>query len=331
MEKTRNLGSKGVSLGVFILIFILILIVLVLVGMGVSLFEVGGNLWDMLQGIYLQIGIWLALIGIGVFLITVSIVSLHFTYSKWVFSIAKIGMILISLSLLVVIVSVLLPLLTNKTISFEECQELIDRRNIYRSIACVFVGYSPSEGATAVTLVNFIIVAIISPFVFFFYIFDDLMKDMKFPSDENARRVIAVVGAYSALRGALASYFVEFFTYGWFGMGALAFGIFMELMAWSLIKKFFTGIQEKYKIEELYDVLTGKKFVEIKDFLNTIASIGATYSWLASNIDAVKNFLTSLGYGETALELNRILSKAKDENIKHKHKYVSDEIKKLAG
>jgi len=93
----------------------------------------------------------------------------HVTKRLILLTIAKVGMVLICLSFLIVVLNVALPLLTGKTLTFEECKEVVEPGNVYKTIACIFVGYSPSPEATIVTYVNFIIVAIIAPFVFFFY------------------------------------------------------------------------------------------------------------------------------------------------------------------
>jgi hypothetical protein len=224
--------SKVVSgFAILIVIFVIILIVSVL-----SSLLVGTNIMD------IPIGLWLVLIGLGVFLTIVGVTAVKLTKRTLPLIVAKIGMAMITLSLLIVIVSLVLPLFFNKTINFQECEQLVDPKNVYKTTACVFVGYAPTPEASMVTYLNFIITAIICPFAFFYYIFKDLIGTMNFPSDKNAQNVIAFVGAYSALRGALASYFVEFFTYGWFGMGALAFGVFMMMMAWALIRKYFEAI-----------------------------------------------------------------------------------------
>lgn len=326
--KPNYFNQKGVSwLGIFIFIFILVVIAVVASYVGVYI-----KLWDILPGAYAQVGIWLALLGIGVFLIIMSLTIMQFAPSTRLFTISKIGMAMISLSLLVVILNVLMPLLTSKVMSFEECKELVATgeypENVYKTMACIFVGYSPSAGATTVTYVNFIIVAIICPFAFFYFIFDDLIADMGFPKSDNARHVIAFIGSYVALRGALASYFVEFFTYGWTGMGALAFGVFMIMMAWSIIKKFYSGVITHQQMKDLLEIITGKKFADPKTVLSIIAESQAPFDVLFSHGSELINFFKLSGYEVTAANLQRIYDSAK-EGKKDRNKYVREEIKKL--
>jgi hypothetical protein len=319
--------SKGVSgFTILIVIFVIILIVSVL-----SSLLVGMNIMDILQGMYIQIGLWLVLIGFGVFLTIVGVTAVKLTKRTLPLIVAKIGMAMITLSLLIVIVSLVLPLFFNKTINFQECEQLVDPKNVYKTTACVFVGYAPTPEASMVTYLNFIITAIICPFAFFYYIFKDLIGTMNFPSDKNAQNVIAFVGAYSALRGALASYFVEFFTYGWFGMGALAFGVFMMMMAWALIRKYFEAIILTDTMKKIFMVLSGGDVVTPKELIDLIVGSGLPYTFLGSHFPEVESTLNKLGFQSLAnqirakyLEAQQKFSKMSDRNS-----YLSKELKKL--
>jgi len=151
---------------------------------------------------------------------------------------------------------------------------------------------------------------------------------MNFPSNKDAQRVIAFTGAYVALRGALASYFVEFFTYGWFGMGALVFGVFM-MMAWSLIKKYFEGVLEYKTMDKLFDILTGKTYVTPAGLLELLASTPNPYTVIKSHLSDLKNFLVANGYDQLANEIVRIINKYQHDP-KKKGSKVRDELRKLA-
>jgi hypothetical protein len=246
--------------------------------------------------------------------------------------VSRAGLILIIASYFFLLIDVLLPTWVKKEENaIEECQQLIDVSNVLKTITCLFVGYAPSKigGATEVTYFNFIMIAIIAPFAFFFSIFRDLMDDMNFPSRSEAKNVIAFVGAYSALRGALASYFVHFFVYGWFGMGAFAFGVFMILMAWSLVGKFFKGFTYEQDVKKLLQILTGGyRPVEPKEFLKLIRDI--PFDAIKDNWPSIKSHAEA-HYGSTfANELWLAFLNAYNKK-KNKTQYWRGEIDKLIG
>jgi hypothetical protein len=252
-------------------VFILILVLLVIAYVGYTIYF---HSFGALSAVLALIGWYLLFIGVGIGLILVGIFLAFVLHRPRAgLFLSKIGLIPIIASYFFVLLNVLLPAwIKEEETAIQECEKLVDASNVLKTMTCLFVGYAPSKisGATEVTYVNFIIVAIISPFVFFFYIFRDLMNDMNFPSSNEAKNVIAFVGAYAALRGALASYFVQFFTYGWFGMGAFAFGVFMILMAWSLVGKIFKGFTYEQDVKKLLRVLGGYWLVEPKEFLNLL-------------------------------------------------------------
>jgi hypothetical protein len=278
---------------------------------------------------------YLLVIGLGIFLIMIGIVAAYvFNSPRGGLWLSRIGLILIIVSYFLVLLNVLLPTWVKKEeTAIEECQQLVDVSNVLKTITCLFVGYAPSKisGATEVTYVNFIIAAIISPFVFFFYIFRDLMNDMNFPSSNEAKNVIAFIGAYAALRGALASYFVHFFVYGWFGMGAFAFGVFMILMAWSLVGKLFKGFTYEQDVKKLLQVLTGKyRPLSPEAFLAFLSNL--TYSAVESRKGSILDFIeTNYGkYLRNRVELAlRIAESSKDKTAAWK-KGVEDIIKERA-
>ena len=274
---------------------------------------------------------YLLFIGLGIFLIMIGIVAAYVFHSaRYGLWLSRVGLILIIASYLFVLLDVLLPTWVKKEeTAITECEQLVDVSNVLKTMSCLFIGYAPSKigGATEVTYFNFIIIAIIGPFAFFFYIFRDLMNDMNFPSSNEAKNVIAFVGAYAALRGALASYFVQFFVYGWFGMGAFAFGVFMILMAWSLVGKFFKGFTYEQDVKKLLQVLTGGyRPVEPKEFLNLIYNLPfdvVEHNWPSIYTHAVAH------YGnQFANNLQLAFLNAKEKR-KHKTEAWRGEVNKL--
>jgi len=246
------------------------------------------------------IWIYLLVIGVGIFFTMLGVIILYiFNSPRIALWISRLGLILIIVSYLLLLTNVLLPLWAREEETrIEKCRNLVDLRDVYTTIACLFVGYSPTEEATEVTYFNFILTSILAPFMFFFFIFKDIMDDMKFPSSSEARNVIAFLGAYSALRGALASYFVHFFVYGWFGMGAFAFGVFMILMAWSLVGKFFKGFTYEQDVKKLLEILAGRgrpmTAVEFLSFLQDFDFSMIKSKWEAIRIHILTHFGTDL-------------------------------------
>lgn len=331
--RRENPGQKGIS-GFVILIIVLLLIILPTI---IGSYLIGTDYISLLKMVYVSVGVWFLLIGGGLFLVILSLTLLSFYKRKEVQWLAKAGMVMISLSLLVVIISFLMPLISQKTLSFEECKSLVDIRDAYRTVACLFVGYAPlgTAESTAITFINFFIVAIIAPFVFFYYIFDDLINTMQFPSSPTARKSIAFIGAYVALRGALASYFVEFFAYGWTGMGVLAFGVFMIMMVWALIRKFFNGVIVAAETQDLYKMLVGDQPVDVKEFIKLLASGPfCPYTFLTSgdNLAHVENMLNKVGQDSVALDIKNILMDAerKKKTRNARDSYVSNKLRNLA-
>jgi len=298
--RVKHLSSKGLGGLGWIIVIISILIFGSLIMTYVGL---GFNWMDLLKAIYLQVGIWFILIGGGVFLIIFSMTMMQISSSRRFYTLSKIGMVMICLSLIVILVQVIVPLFMDKVLGYEECKSFFggasstfDEKDIYRTVSCVFVGYSPTAGATAVTYVNFIIVSIIAPFVFFYYIFSDTIQTMNFPSSQGAQRAIAFIGAYSALRGALATYFVEFFAYSWYGMGVLAFGIFMMMMAWALIRKYYEAVIVSDNMKKLFQVIAGDMIVSPRELIMLINANRLPYTFLERYGGDVEGVLNKLGY-----------------------------------
>jgi len=341
--RMKHLSSKGLGpLGIMGLGPLGTVIVVVSFFLGVallfSIYGLGFNLWDIFMAIRIRIGIWFVLIGGGVVLIIFSLTMLQFSKSMNFVRLAKLGMIMITLSVVVLLVQVIVPLFSDKVLTYEECKSFIgdvsktiDEKDIYRMVSCVFAGYSPTSAATPVTYVNFIITAIIAPFVFFYYIFADLIESMNFPQNPGAQRAIAFIGAYSALRGAMASYFVEFFAYSWYGMGVLAFGVFMMMMAWSLVKRYFEDVIESEKLVKIFRILGGEIFVTKDTLFRLLCENRDTFDFLNSNVKQVEDFLTKSGYSGNVMDVNRILvaATAMRGTKRAKNNYVRNELRKI--
>lgn len=334
--KTNSIGKKGISaLQVFILIFILIVGGILFSFFGASLLS-GMSLEQaavyLVQSVTLQVGLWFAFIAGGTFLVILGITMLKISTRKFFVNIsiilARVGTILICLSILIVILDVILPLVSTKQLTYEECTGFITS-NVYGTFACIFSGYAPTSGATDITYANYLIVSVLAPFVFFYYIFDDLINQMNFPSNRDAQRAIAFVGAYAALRGALSTYFVQFFAYSWFGMGALAFGVFMTMMVWSLIRRYYAGVIEGEHMSKLFRIMTGKEPADPRDVFRALAGIGMPYANLSSHLDTWSNWFRAAGYPSIGVELERIIHEGEGKG-KERDNYVRQELERLA-
>ncbi|MEM5854876.1 MAG: hypothetical protein QW472_00955 [Candidatus Aenigmatarchaeota archaeon] len=324
--------KEGFSKGVSPLVILIVVVAILLVAFFLTSQFLNVDILKLIESFYPSIGIWFLLIGLGVFLIILGITITQFTRNISILILPKIGIALMCLSLLFVIINVFLPLITSKTLTYEECKELIDVKNAYNTIACVFVGYSPIEEATNVTYVNFIITSIILPLFFFYYIFKDIINTINFPSDENAQKVIAFVGAYSALRGFLASYFIDFFTYGWFGMGALAFGVFMIMIAWGLVKKYFENIILSENMKKLFQAISGEGMITPKELILLINTARLPYTFLQDHLKDVETFLNKIGYQGLANQIRQKMLEADNKfgkNIGKKNEWLYEELNKL--
>ena len=154
------------------------------------------------------------------------------------------------------------------------------------------------------------------------------MDDMNFPRSSEAKNVIAFVGAYSALRGALASYFVHFFIYGWFGMGAFAFGVFMILMAWSLVGKFFKGFTYEQDVKKLLEILAGRgRPMTAVEFLSFLKNFD--FSMVKEKWGAIRNYIL-IHFGMDLLnKVELALRNAESENRNKKTPRWREELEKI--
>jgi hypothetical protein len=108
----------------------------------------------------------------------------------------------------------------------------------------------------------------------------------------------------------LASYFVEFFTYGWFGMGVLVFGVFMLMMAWALIKKYFMAVIEPANMQNLFAMLSGRTHLMPRALLSYIANHPAPYAFLSGNLPTIQNLFTAAGLLPLFTQVQAILTAA---------------------
>jgi len=312
-------------------IFILILVLLIVGFVSYPfLLTFVKSLPEPVSSILHLIWIYLLVIGVGIFLIMLGVMILYiFNSPRVALWISRLGLILIIVSYLLLLTNVLLPLWAREEeMRIEKCRKLVDLRDVYTTIACLFVGYSPTEGATEVTYFNFILTSILAPFMFFFFIFKDIMDDMNFPRSSEAKNVIAFVGAYSALRGALASYFVHFFIYGWFGMGAFAFGVFMILMAWSLVGKFFKGFTYEQDVKKLLEILAGRgRPMTAVEFLSFLKNFD--FSMVKEKWGAIRNYIL-IHFGMDLLnKVELALRNAESENRNKKTPRWREELEKI--
>ena len=126
------------------------------------------------------------------------------------------------LVVVVFVVSVVLPLFGQPSISYQQCvwEETLDwSKGFFYVLACVISGYVPAE-MHAISIAVFFIFGVIIPIGMLIALFYDFTPDTLI-KNKNAKAVIAISAAFLAYRGGLSTAFIEVLTYGFLGVGAL--------------------------------------------------------------------------------------------------------------
>ncbi len=275
---------------------------------------------------------WIVTLISGGLLIVTSIILIRVSSSSTkYYYMFKIGALLTVLSIILLVVTTILPFSFKRTTEYKECGELIGENiDLVDFITCSFIGYKVSESVGLFSKLHLILAIIIMPFSFFVYTFLDVLNSINFITNRNARRVISFIGAYMALRGFLGNYLIDFFTFGWVGMGALYVSIFITAFLWALVGKFFTGVIESENMKKLLEVLSGRerKKYSLKDFLTFLAGISNPYDFINTNFAQIESSLISIyGAGGIAHKLRLILDKA--SSTRNPNQSTKDQIENL--
>jgi hypothetical protein len=161
------------------------------------------------------------------------------------------------------------PHLKQEEITYEKCQEVV-KGNILDTAACIIVGYAP-VGATQTAQVTFWITGVILPLFTLIYIFYDFVKAGGIITNPNAQRVIAFSFGFIAFRGFLASKFINFLSYGLFGIALLVINLIIASGLLALGNRFFRKWAIKESEKELRDTMKISKEV-VKEFCVLIES-----------------------------------------------------------
>jgi hypothetical protein len=168
-----------------------------------------------------------------------------------------VGIFLLFLSIVFVLVGVLLPLFGEPTVTFDKCTTMFrpdisffTYPGLVYTFSCVLTGYAPT-GLEWLTVTTFVIFGIILPLAFSFILFWEFVPEGLIPS-AAARRVLALILALFAYRGALATFFVEILSYGSVGMLALLTGVLFTGGVWKWAYRFVTPLGVEMKTELRY-------------------------------------------------------------------------------
>jgi hypothetical protein len=226
--------------------------------------EALGDIWNTLQ----SWGAWvLALVACIVFIVASLMTASHWpTISRILF---WLGTVSILAGIVLSEFAYVFPLLKQEELTYEKCQEVV-KENVLDTAACIIVGYAP-VGATQTTQVTFWITGVILPLFTLIYIFYDFVKAGGIITNPNAQRVIAFSFGFIAFRGFLASRFINFLSYGLFGIALLVINLIIASGLLALGNRFFRKWAIIESEKELRDTMKISKEV-VKQFCNNIES-----------------------------------------------------------
>jgi hypothetical protein len=201
-------------------------------------------------------GFWFIFIGIGFFLIAGAYV-IRGRYGRWLLGG---GVLFLFISILLVIISVLLPLFGKPTVAYEQCVEMfkpdvsvLTVPGIFYTTSCILTGYAPI-GLEWLTITTFVIFGIVLPLALLISLFSAFIPEGMI-EHSGARRVIVVVASLFAFRGFFATFFVEMLSYGFAGLGALLVGVLFTGIVYKAAYKFVSPLGVEVSTELRYMAL----------------------------------------------------------------------------
>lgn len=219
--------------------------------------------------------------------------------------ILSVGAIFLFASVILVVGSVLLPMFSQPTITYEKCTglfksdaSLATAPGWFYATSCVLTGYSTPD-LEWLTIITFFIFGIIAPITLMYYLFKDFMPTGMI-TDQNARTVISFIAALLAFRGFAATYFIDMLSYGFAGIGALIVGVLFTGFVYTAALRFCRPLGVDMKSE-----MRMFQLAEAEEVRREISDLEKNLSANPPNADAVRDRI-------------RILSKRLDELIKGK-------------
>jgi hypothetical protein len=202
----------------------------------------GQDILSFLNSVWIWAG-WLLFLAFGIIFILVSImIAPRFPgISRLLFGIGTFSLVG---SLFLIELAYVLPFLQKGEISYSECQTIV-QENVLATAACIIVGYAPTKEATSITSLSFWIFVVIIPLFILIYLFYDFVSISGMIENKNARAVIGVGFGFLAFRGFLASKFVNFLSYGLFGIALLVIDLILASGLLGYGNKFYRKWFEK--------------------------------------------------------------------------------------
>jgi len=265
-------------------IFGVVLFLIIILAAIYSAYKSGISILEAFKNVLFSSWAWLLMLATGLSLMILSpmLYAVSPTSAKKWFLTAKIGTAILAFSVIVFVYQVVIPLFELQPIKFETCAT-INLNDPLNAILCAFFGYQvPKEVSNTFSISSLLIASFIIPFGFFFWVYKDMMEGLDYPGP-RARGVLSFIGAYATMRSFMATDFINFFYYGWAGIGAEFFAVLLVAFLWGGIRKPFKGAIERGEMKKFWDVVSGRKSATLKEFLSLIKKHPAPYDFLNSS------------------------------------------------
>jgi uncharacterized membrane protein len=218
---------------------------------------------------------WWAVFIVGIFVI---VIGIGLRGRTWASGIVTLGIIIIFVAVLLAEIAYLvipgrIPILGLK-VDITTCE------NIYKPLiegsqkqdpiydfvgmtACIISGYAPSTYSwLAITM--FFIFGIIIPLAMLITLFYDFSG---FLTNKNVRNVIALTGALLSFRALFSTFFIDFLTYGFGGIGLLFINYLFFGWAITWVRRMFAMVQITKTLLTVQDMAEYNRLVEYRDEL----------------------------------------------------------------
>jgi hypothetical protein len=268
---------------------------------------------------------WILLLVGGIILIIISYVfATYVRLSKILF---RLGIVLLVISLFLAEFAYVFPLLTKDVnINYEKCKE-VKLDDLASTASCIITGYVPvassSEGFT-ITLVSFWITILIILSILI-YIFYDFVEASGIIGSGAAKRVIAFGFGFLAFRGVLASQFINFFSYGMFGIALLIINFIIAGGLFTYAGRFFGRFEVlEAQVERRGAIRMAE--LNLKEFFKNVKAAPNPLKFFFENSTHVKTYFDVLGISDDYEKLNAYVINNKEKEFKE---LVEDILKKL--
>jgi len=291
--------------------------------------------WQWIYFIVVNNWMWLVSLGAGLALIIIAVLIsplLTLDQRRWCRRLAIAGVVFLGISVIIFTSGMIVPSLLKKPTeyTFVPCKE-IDWSNFLEVLTCSLFGYRPAKAEdfqspsakfgfewagkgpprisveTQVNATALFIATILLPFIFFWRLYDGALSDIFIGWRRGTTTLISFIGAYATLRGFMELGIINFFYYGWLGIGFEYFSMIIVLMIWWGVNKLFKATIEYEAVKDFWDVITGKKHVALSQFLEMLANLADPAGFIVTQKDKIKNYIeTTFGATEVANEIEKL-------------------------